>query len=246
MDGFLFFSLLMFLSLFLPLIAFVLLIALNLIEKEFDYLQLENKRVHLEKQLHQMEYMQLSQQIKPHFLFNSLNAMTSLARLERNEDLIRAMERFSLFLRYQNKGKESLVLFETELEHTRNYLYIQSMRYGKKLEIQYNIDPKAENTLLPPYTLQTFVENAFKHGLDHKRGEKRLDIQLRRHGDWVILKVLDNGEPRLITSNSGTGLDNIRKRLQLVFEMYTEVTITRKEHVSEVKAIWPYTPKGVD
>ncbi len=239
------FSIIIFLCLLIPIIALAILSILKLLEKEFDYLQMENRQIQLQTQLHQMEYLQLSQQIRPHFLFNSLNAMMSLARLNRNEDLIQSMERFSLFLRYQNRDKESLVPFENELEHTKNYLAIQQLRFGRKLEVSITVDDHALPTLLPPYTLQTFVENAFKHGLENKRGEKRLNIELRREGNWVILKVMDNGSgdsEQYITNGDGTGMENIRKRMDLLFELYTEVSIKRKPEWTEVKAIWPYTP----
>ncbi|MFT9596517.1 sensor histidine kinase [Mesobacillus sp.] len=239
------FSIIIFLCLLIPIIALVILSILKLLEKEFDYLQMENKQIQLQTQLHQMEYLQLSQQIRPHFLFNSLNAMMSLARLNRNEDLIQSMEKFSLFLRYQNRDKESLVPFESELEHTKNYLAIQKLRFGKKLEVDITVDENALPTLLPPYTLQTFVENAFKHGLENKRGEKRLKIELRREGNWVILKVIDNGNSeteQFITNGDGTGMENIRKRLELLFELHTEVSMKRKPEWTEVKAIWPYSP----
>jgi sensor histidine kinase YesM len=240
-----FFTIIIFLCLLIPIIALVILSILKLLEKEFDYLQMENKQIQLQTQLHQMEYLQLSQQIRPHFLFNSLNAMMSLARLNRNEDLIQSMEKFSLFLRYQNRDKESLVPFESELEHTKNYLAIQQLRFGKKLGVEITIDDHARPTLLPPYTLQTFVENAFKHGLENKRGEKRLNIELRREGNWVILKVLDNGSSATVqsmTNGDGTGMENIRKRMELLFELHTEVSMKRKPEWTEVKAIWPYTP----
>jgi two-component system, LytTR family, sensor histidine kinase AlgZ len=239
------FSIIIFLCLLIPIIALVILSILKLLEKEFDYLQMENKQIQLQTQLHQMEYLQLSQQIRPHFLFNSLNAMMSLARLNRNEDLIHSMEKFSLFLRYQNRDKGSLVPFESELEHTQNYLAIQQLRFGKKLEVEITVDDHALPTLLPPYTLQTFVENAFKHGLENKRGEKSLKIELRREGNWVILKVMDNGNSdneQSMTNGDGTGMENIRKRLELLFELYTEVSMKRTAEWTEVKAIWPYTP----
>ncbi len=239
------FSLIIFLCILIPIIALAILSILKLLEKEFDYLQMENKQIQLETQLHQMEYLQLSQQIRPHFLFNSLNAMMSLARLNRNEDLIHSMEKFSLFLRYQNRDKESLVPFEKELEHTKNYLAIQQLRFGKKLEVDIMIDAHAAPTLLPPYTVQTFVENAFKHGLENKRGEKRLKIDLRREGNWVVLKVMDNGENdagQSLPDGDGTGMENIRKRMELLFELYTEVSMKREPEWTEVKAIWPFTP----
>ncbi|MEK5382406.1 sensor histidine kinase [Niallia sp. FSL W8-0635] len=232
-------------GLLIPIIALVLLSIMKLLNQEFDYLHMENKQIQLEKQLQQMEYEQLSQKIRPHFLFNSLNAMMSLARLKRNDDLITAMEQFSLFLKYQHADQTALVLFERELFHTNNYLSIQQLRFGKKLTIAYELDERAYQTQLPSYTLQTLVENAFKHGLEKKRGEKHLMIALKRHGDWVRLTVSDNGD-RAIEQKSGhgTGLENIKKRLELLFEMYTDVSLKRKDNATEATVIWPYTPEG--
>ncbi|GAA0486376.1 histidine kinase [Salinibacillus aidingensis] len=243
-DG-LIFSIIIFLCLLASVVSLVVLTILKLLEQEFDYLQMENKQIQLEKQVQQMEYIQLSQQIRPHFLLNSLNTMMSLARLERNNDLIFSMEKFSTFLKYQSKNKESLVSFESEINHTKNYLAMQKMRYGSKLDIEYQIEQAAYDSILPPYTLQTFVENAFKHGLDKKRGTKQLVIKLKRHGDWVILKVVDNGdsEPEH-HRNTGMGLENVRKRFELIFDLYTEVSLKKSEKGTEVKAIWPYTPEG--
>lgn len=232
-------------SLLISIIALVLLSIMKLLNQEFDYLHMENKQIQLEKQLQQMEYEQLSQKIRPHFLFNSLNVMMSLARLKRNDDLITAMEQFSLFLKYQHADQTALVLFERELFHTNNYLSIQQLRFGKKLTIAYELDEQAYQTQLPSYTLQTLVENAFKHGLEKKRGEKHLMIALKRHGDWVRLTVSDNGD-RAIEQKSGhgTGLENIKKRLELLFEMYTDVSLKRKDNATEATVIWPYTPEG--
>lgn len=239
-----FFHILLFIGIILPLIAFIMLSILKLIEKEFDYLSMENKQIQLEKQLQQMEHDQLSQQIQPHFLYNSLNAMTSLARLNRNEALVSSMEKFSLFLRYQSSQKQSLVSFQTEWEHSQNYLAIQQIRFGEKLLILIHIDPLAYDTLLPTYTLQTFLENAFKHGLEKKRGLKKLEIQLERNGNWVSLKVRDNGTEEInFTHTQGIGLANIRKRMRLLFDLKTKVSIAKNNEWTEVEAIWPYTPE---
>ncbi|MEC5269847.1 histidine kinase, partial [Heyndrickxia coagulans] len=95
------FTILAMLSLGAPIAAYVVLLLLGFLDKELDYLQLENKKMEMEKELHRVEYLQLSQQIQPHFLFNSLNAMLSLNRLGRAKDLTHALEEFSKFLRYK-------------------------------------------------------------------------------------------------------------------------------------------------
>ena len=232
----------------LPIASYVILILLGFFEKEFDYLQLENKKIEMENELHKMEYLRLNQQIQPHFLFNSLNAMLSLGRLGRINDIVYAIEELSQFLRYRYKyaDKDILVPFMTELKITQNYLSIQKIRFGNHLSIQCHVDEHAKSTYVPPYLLQTFVENAFKHGLEKKRGEKKLVISLKREGSWVALSVIDNGPGTedFIIENNGTGLENIRKRLALLFDLYTEVSLSRQKDVTIAKAVWPYTPEG--
>lgn len=241
-----FFTILILCSLGIPIASFVILLLLGFFGKEFDYLQIENKKMEMEKELHRVEYLQLSQQIQPHFLFNSLNAMLSLSRLGRAQDVSHALEEFSQFIRYKYTEKETLVPFQKELMYTSHYISIQKIRFGNHLRIEYQIDEDAKSTYLPPYVLQTLVENAFKHGLEKKSGPKDLAISLMRNGSWVTLVVSDNGpgvdEGR--STNLGVGLENIRKRLSLIFDLHTEVSISRKNDITIAKAVWPYTPEG--
>ena len=234
-------------SIAIPAVIFVGLLILPILDKEYDYLVLENKKIRLEKKLKDMEYIQLNQQIRPHFLFNAMNAMLSQVRLGRIEDSIRAMESFSSFFRYHYKTKSSLVLFQEEFAHTKNYIQIQKTRFGKRLIITYDLDPLAIETKLPPYTLQTFVENAFKHGLEKTTGDRELIITLRREGDWVRLMVLDNGKGFLEESpiQFGTGLHNIQRRFELLFSVSTQLNLRRVNHYTVIEAYWPYTPEGI-
>ncbi len=183
-----FFSLAMMLSILFPVAGLVVIILLTFMEREVNILEIENKKVSLERELHQSKFLQLNQQIQPHFLFNTLNAITSLGRLGRLEDSVKSLEKLSLFLRYNYLEKDPLVPFIKELQHTENYLSIQRIRFGEKLKVVFQIEPQARETLLPPYTLQTLVENSFKHGLDRKTGEKFLSISLKREGNWVDRK----------------------------------------------------------
>lgn len=241
-----FFSLSLMISILLTVAGFVVIILLSFLEREVNILEIENRKVCLERELQQSQFLQLNQQIQPHFLFNTLNVITSLGRLGRLEDSVNALEKLSLFLRYNYMEKEPLVTFSKELHHTKNYLSIQKTRFGEKLQTMIHIDTKAQDTLLPPYTLQTLVENAFKHGLEKKTGKKYISISLHRQGNWASLAVLDNGPELRIEDpdfSSGVGLKNLRKRFEITFDMRTELTIQRKEELTEARIIWPYTPE---
>ncbi|MFD1739474.1 sensor histidine kinase [Bacillus salitolerans] len=243
-----FFTFMIFIGVIIPIVSMALLMVLNLFEEEMDVLEVENARVKLEKELQLSEYAQLNQQIQPHFLFNTLNSFISLGRLGRSKEIVAAMERFSLFLRYRYKNKQTLVPFRLELEYTKHYLYIQQLRFGKKLFVYFHIDEDAIETTIPPYTLQTLTENAFKHGLEKREGEKVLEIELTREGNWVLLKVKDNGAESIPSNyeKRGIGLINLKKRLELLFDLYTYVDIKKDTDDHTVAAVlFPYTPEEV-
>lgn len=240
------FTILVMLSLGAPIAAYVVLLLLGFLDKELDYLQLENKKMEMEKELHRVEYLQLSQQIQPHFLFNSLNAMLSLNRLGRAKDLTHALEEFSKFLRYKYTEKDALVAFEEELAYTSHYISIQQIRFGNRLKVKIDIQEDARRTYMPPYMLQTLVENAFKHGLEKQPGERHLQIGLEREGNWVILFVADNGPGSENASFGvlGVGLINVKRRLELIYDLHSELSINREAGRTILTVKWPYTPEG--
>ncbi|WP_239691251.1 sensor histidine kinase [Geobacillus proteiniphilus] len=239
------FHLILIFSVLLPLVSLTVLALLGVAEKEVDYWQLEHARLRLEKELQESKYMQLHQQIRPHFFFNALNAFLSLARLGKNEEMIRGMEHFALFLRDSYETKQPLIPFKQEWAHTNNYLAVQQLRFGSRLSVSVQMDPDGERALIPSYTLQTLVENAFKHGLEKKAGEKCLAIDFRRQGNWVYLRVCDNGNEgkELSIANGGVGLDNLRKRFALLFDLPTQLVLQKDERGwTEALVVWPYVP----
>lgn len=239
------FALVMFLGVLMPIVGFVILLMLRLLDRELDLLELENIKVRLEKELQEIQYKQLAERIQPHFMFNALNAFLSLSRIGRQNDMTKGLEQFSLFLRYRYQDHDVLVPFQTELDHTKNYLAVQQLRFGPKLQIIYEIDLELLHCLVPPYTLQTLVENAFKHGLEQKAGKKKCTIKLTREGNWVSLMVFDNGPKKLNhpKSWSGTGLKNIQKRFKLIFDLPSVINLSKtKEGLTLAHAYWPYLP----
>lgn len=233
------FFILILISLLGPVIGLLFIIFYHMLEQKVYLLEMENRRVYLENELQKSEYMQLTQQIQPHFLFNALNSLLSLARLKRSDQLIPSFEHLILFLRYKYQTKRQLHPLYQEIDYTRHYLAIQQMRFGSRLQVQWVVDPILSNAVVPPYLLQTLVENAFKHGLELVEGQALLQIRLQTteedRSPFARLTVQDNGpgfsrnpfqqEAASLDSRSGVGLSNIQKRLALLFPQQASLEI---------------------
>ncbi len=218
-----FFTAIITLAMLAPIIGSITLFSILAFEREIDFLKHENSRIFLEKELQQSEYMQLNQQIQPHFLFNTINLVLGLARLKKTDQLISVLEHLSLFLKFKYQIKEQLIPFSRELDYTKHYLTIQQIRSGQRLSISYEMDENSNlDALIPPYMLQTLVENAFKHSLDKKAGKVELVIRFKTDRSFGFLEVLDNGVGIIehdfdIQKCNGHGLRNIQNRLSLLF-----------------------------
>jgi sensor histidine kinase YesM len=175
-----------------------------------------------------------------------MNLILGLARLDKKRLLIDTLENLAVFLRFNYQVRDHLIPFSMEYRHTKSYLAIQENRFGPLLSIEEEIDKTATGALVPPYLLQTIAENAFKHGLEKKLGEKKLALHFRREGNLVVLEVRDNGIGRLAEKmyrddSSGFGLENIRKRLELIFgKEQVTVRLDFLEEGTNVFVTFPY------
>ncbi len=180
------------------------------------------KRMAIQRQqMEELHTQLLISQIQPHFIFNSLSSIRRLIR--KDQDIaVEAVEKFSLYLRENLDSMNSSlpVLFLRELEHTKQYLYMEKLRFGDRLSIEYQIN--CSNFLLPILTLQPIVENAVKHGVLEKiEGGKIWIITEETKNDFVVT-VRDNGvgfDPEMLkTRDDGkthVGISNVRLRLKL-------------------------------
>lgn len=220
------FSLFVIFSIFVPLTGAVILMMLLAFERQISALSFEKQKIVLEKTLQESQYMQLNQQIHPHFLFNTINLMLGLARLKRIDTLISALESLSLFLKFKYQVKDPLIPLEKEWEYTKYYLKIQQMRFRDRLTIEEEIAESTSQSLVPPYLLQTLTENAFKHGLEKKPGPLKLLIKAVDQTDSILLQIEDNGlglDGRSLEElvKNGHGLANVQQRLMLLFKNST-------------------------
>jgi signal transduction histidine kinase len=170
----------------------------------------------LETKLIEAQLTSLQQQLQPHFLFNTLHAISAL--MHRDVNLAdRVLVRLSDLLRVTlESGGEKEVALSRELDFTRSYLEIEQARIGDRLSINLTVDPGTLDCRVPTLILQPLVENAVKHGVAQHSGRARIEIHTARRNGKLVLTVEDNG-PGIPASNAsrpgGIGLTNIRARL---------------------------------
>ena len=205
------------------------------------------------------ELQALQAQINPHFLYNTLDSIIWMA--ETNDSNIVAMTEAlaKLFRISLNKGNEEISL-ERELEHVKNYLIIQSMRYADKFTYEISAEPGVERCRTIKLILQPIVENCIYHGIKKKRGNGKIIIRAYRREQNLIIEVSDDGcgMPEKICrkilsdeieseniSGSGIGVKNVNERIQLRFGKKYGLSYSSEEGVgTTVTYVLPYNEGG--
>ncbi|HSJ62654.1 MAG TPA: histidine kinase [Gemmatimonadaceae bacterium] len=188
--------------------------------RQEEGVRLEAQAADLQAQLARAQLAALRSQLDPHFLFNTLHAVSSL--VERDPRGVRRMiARLSELLRSTLAvAQEPETTLEQELEFLRRYIEIMEIRFQGRLQVEMRIAPEALDALVPTLMLQPLVENAVKHGVSKVEGVGRIAISAEREGDRVRLEIRDNGpgpqrEPD--TAAEGVGLRNTRARLERLY-----------------------------
>src|SRR5688572_20093375 len=175
----------------------------------------------LETRLVEAQLTTLQQQLHPHFLFNTLHAISAL--MHRDVDAAdRTLMRLSDLLRLtlERLGEQEVTL-AAELDFLRKYLEIERTRFADRLVVRYDIQPQALDAPVPTLLLQPLAENAIKHGVARKSGAGHIDITARRDHDKLWIEVRDDGvglsEDALTALQKGIGVSTTRARLQHQF-----------------------------
>ena len=170
----------------------------------------------LETQLVQAQLQALKMQLQPHFLFNSLNAVSALMSAD-VKAARRMLAQLSQFLRLVLDGADAHeVTLAQELHLTRLYLEIEQTRFPDRLAVAYDIAPGTEGALLPALLLQPVVENAVRHGLS-AGGRGQLHIAAERRDERLVLEVRDSGPGPAPAGPRGVGLTNSEQRLRALY-----------------------------
>jgi LytS/YehU family sensor histidine kinase len=179
------------------------------------------KQAQLETRLVEARLRTLQAELQPHFLFNTLHAISSLVHTN-PDGADRMISRLSDLLRltFDRSGTPRISLQE-ELEFLQKYLEIEQTRFNDRLSVRFEIDPETLDAEVPRLILQPLVENAIKHGVSPKPGAGLVQISTKRQGDDLWIEVSDNGvglsagaRARL---RSGVGLSNTRDRLECLY-----------------------------
>ncbi len=196
-------------GLFVALLAFQ---AANLDLKEQERLLLASQS--RERDAHMLA---LRYQLNPHFLFNTLNAISSLMIVGRTDEAEEMIDRLSIFLRASlTADPQSLVSVEEEFDMLDSYLDIEGVRFGERLVTEIDVAAGLERACIPPFLLQPIVENAMKYAVAPARRPVRVRIAAERSDGQLLLSVTDDGEGcGDAAPGTGVGLANVRERLRL-------------------------------
>jgi sensor histidine kinase YesM len=170
----------------------------------------------LQRQLSAAHLQALQMQLEPHFLFNTLNAITTLVELGRQKQASEMLRHLNSILKSTLASRTpEKVRLSQELELVGNYLAIEQVRFADRLRIEINVDPTAVDGLVPCFLLQPIVENAIRHGIAHCESEGLVEASAIRDGDELHVRVRDTGPGLVYTQQRGhgIGLSNTRERL---------------------------------
>jgi signal transduction histidine kinase len=168
----------------------------------------------------QAQLAMLRYQLNPHFLLNTLNAISTLVVTGRASDAEEMLSKLSGFLRASLTSEPGeLVTLETELSMIQEYLDIEGVRFGDRLGVEFVCEPAAADVPVPSLILQPLVENSVKYGVGHSRQPVTIRVEARLDGGDLVVLVSDNGSgPKSDTrSGTGVGLRNVRGRLTATF-----------------------------
>jgi LytS/YehU family sensor histidine kinase len=160
-------------------------------------------------------------QLHPHFLFNTLNSITSLIRNNRTreaEDIVAGLGQ--LLRRSLDHRQEAMETLERELDFLRRYFEIERIRFQDRLMVEFDIDPKCLRAQVPSMLLQPLAENAMKHGISKDPSARLLRISAARDGTRLVLTVYNDGPPLPKDDaelNRGIGMQNSYARLSMLY-----------------------------
>lgn len=213
-----------------------LFVALNAM---FYYLQAwyEQQRItqNLQKDKVEAQLELLKSQVQPHFIFNTLNNIYSLSTQQspKTSDLIYRLSSLLSYALYDSR--KALIPVDQELEYIRNYIELEKIRYGDRLDIAVNVLNDTRHISIPPFLLLPLVENCFKHGVSNAIDPCWIRIDVLYKDDWLIIKA-ENSKSSNGSLNgkyhdrpNGIGLENVKKRLEILYPESHELKCMEEE-----------------
>lgn len=217
-----------------------LAVSVKLLKKWF--LEHERKQ-EAERQKVRIELGMLKAQVHPHFLFNTLNNLYSLTLIKSDKAPV-AVAHLSDLLRYMlYECNEKEVLLESEIEVLRKYIELERLRYGNRIDISFSVSGDGKANLIAPLLLFPFVENSFKHGISEQMEQCWMSLHLHTENHRLRFNLSNsvNGD-KIRPALGGIGLQNIKKRLELIYPGKYNLIIVEESDVYIVKLEMQLTP----
>ncbi|MEQ8549749.1 MAG: histidine kinase [Cyclobacteriaceae bacterium] len=216
-----------------------------LIKYYLDMQEEASRALELQALLKDSELRMLKSQINPHFIFNSLNSISALTITE-PKSAQKMVIKLSDFLRY-SLGKDSIQMnsLKDEIENLSHYMDIEKVRFGEKLIFTKNIGADCEKVLVPNLILQPLFENAIKYSVYESTDKESVDLRCEVKNGILDLS-LNNSFPAdsFTRKGEGIGLENVRKRLELVYGNQAQMTISKTENTFSVNLKFPLKMKA--
>jgi hypothetical protein len=218
-----------------PAFFYLIIVAISTIIRILtEYFNNQQHKLFVESQRTTAELIYLRKQTNPHFLFNTLNSIYSLAHKKSDlvPDAIVTLSELMRYMLYETDNKT--VLLEKEINYIQNYIELQKLRLNNIENIFVNVHGETKNKFIEPLLLISFIENAFKYGTDYK-GNTHVKIKIQIEGNILDFWVENRVEKfESDAENSGIGISNIKSRLKLLYPDSHILTIVEKDQVYSV------------
>lgn len=212
-----------------------------------ELLKIRIRQQQLEEQLKIAKLDALQKQVTPHFIFNVLNSISRLLALQEYDTAAQMLDSFAQMMRYNLANIKSAVMLQQELDYIQNYLTIQKIRFGNRIDYQILCEPKLKSMFIPFFSIQPLIENAIEHGLLCKPKGGKLSLKCIASLDHISICIEDNGvgipvnklgtihrtilQPDTILDPHHVGLYNCYHRLLLMFNDNVSFTINSKKDI---------------
>lgn len=204
----------------------------------------ETQAATLAGQLSEARLRALRMQLNPHFLFNSLNALSVLVREHNTEDATKVLDLLSEVLRQVLRSDtKQLAPLWREVEFLKRYLSIEEIRFSDRLRVVWRIDDRVHDAMIPTFLLQPVVENAVRHGIARRADSGLIEIEASLEAGRLVLIVRDDGAgPGGAPIHEGVGLSNTRERLSTLYGEHATVRLQNTvDHKTEVVVKLPFS-----
>jgi LytS/YehU family sensor histidine kinase len=195
----------------------------------------------------QAELQMLKAQIHPHFLFNTLNNIYSfvLTGDQRGAGLVDQLSGMIDYMR--TEGENTLVWLEKEIKLIKDYVGLEKVRYGDRLELSVEINGEYQNKLIAPLLMIPFVENCFKHGVSLMRGNQWIHLAINVADDRLVFDLSNSKPPNAFEQKNkkNIGLLNVKKRLRLLYAGDHILEINSTEDIYKVHLVLPVQREAV-